>query len=235
MSRHGATLLSLGLDTRNIQHDVLTQRQTRPYYNAQAIARFASKCPVLRELHLTVHRVQGLAPEVKVYKALGRFSSLLHLCVKLHYFPSAGDPHDNVDPSTIPDYLSRYDFAMVRKARALYINAVMDDHLAESIFNTILSSQSTRRLASLRLFPASELQPQAPPLFVRNAYQTHLFHGFTVTRSSNPRPGVLDIKRTRTAIACPVAELAPFSVLGRDYILEWIWPNDITSFPSQDA
>lgn len=235
LSRHGATLLSLGLDTRNIQHDVLTQRQTRPYYNAQAIARFASKCPVLRELHLTVHRVQGLAPEVKVYKALGRFSSLLHLCVKLHYFPSAGDPHDNVDPSTIPDYLSRYDFAMVRKARALYINAVMDDHLAESIFNTILSSQSTRRLASLRLFPASELQPQAPPLFVRNAYQTHLFHGFTVTRSSNPRPGVLDIKRTRTAIACPVAELAPFSVLGRDYILEWIWPNDITSFPSQDA
>ncbi|KAH1506056.1 hypothetical protein KXX06_009119, partial [Aspergillus fumigatus] len=147
LSRHGATLLSLGLDTRNIQHDVLTQRQTRPYYNAQAIARFASKCPVLRELHLTVHRVQGLAPEVKVYKALGRFSSLLHLCVKLHYFPSAGDPHDNVDPSTIPDYLSRYDFAMVRKARALYINAVMDDHLAESIFNTILSSQSTRRLA----------------------------------------------------------------------------------------
>ncbi|KAH1585079.1 hypothetical protein KXV74_001654 [Aspergillus fumigatus] len=222
LSRHGATLLSLGLDTRNIQHDVLTQRQTRPYYNAQAIARFASKCPVLRELHLTVHRVQGLAPEVKVYKALGRFSSLLHLCVKLHYFPSAGDPHDNVDPSTIPDYLSRYDFAMVRKARALYINAVMDDHLAESIFNTILSSQSTRRLASLRLFP-DFFQPQNC-----NPRPLHYL-------SSNPRPGVLDIKRTRTAIACPVAELAPFSVLGRDYILEWIWPNDITSFPSQDA
>ncbi|GFF32011.1 conserved hypothetical protein [Aspergillus lentulus] len=235
LARHGATLESLGLDSRNIQHDVQTQRQTRPYYNAQEIARFANKCPVLRELHLTVHRVQGLAPEVQVYKALGRFPALVHLCVKLDYFPSAGDPHDNVDPSTIPDSLTRYEPAKVWEARALYINAVIDDRLAESIFNTILSSQSTRRLASLRLLPTPELQPQAPPLCVPDPYHTHFLHNLAATRSANSEPGVLDIKRTRTALDCPVGEVAPFSMYGWYYILKWIWPNDITSFPLQDV
>jgi hypothetical protein len=235
LSRHGATLESLGLDSRNIQHDVQTQRQTRPYYNAQEIARFANKCPVLRELHLIVHRVQGLAPEVNVYKAIGRFPSLVHLCVKLDYFPSAGDSHDNVDPSTIPDSLARYESAIVWEARALYINAVIDDRLAESIFNTILSSQSTRRLASLRLLPTSELQPQAPPLCVRAPYLTHFLHDFAVTRSSNSVSGVVDIKMTRTAFDYPARESSSFSVYGRDDILKWIWPKGITSFPLQDV
>jgi hypothetical protein len=176
LSRHGATLESLGLDSRSIHHDVQTQRQTRPYYNAQEIARFAKKCPVLRELHLTVHRVQGLAPEVKVYKALGRFPSLVHLCVKLDCFPSAGDPPDNVDLSSVPDPLAVYDFAKIREVRAFYINALIDARLAESIFNTIHLSQSTRRFASLRLLPTCELRPEAPALCVPDSYHTHFLH-----------------------------------------------------------
>ncbi|GFF78633.1 conserved hypothetical protein [Aspergillus udagawae] len=228
LSRHGATLESLGLDSRSIHHDVQTQGQTRPYYNAQEIARFSNKCPV--------HRVQGLAPEVKVYKALGSFHSLVHLCVKLDCLPSAGDPQDNVDPSSIPDYFAVYGSAKVQEARALYINAVIDARLAESIFNTILSSQSTRRFASLRLLPTSELQPVAPALCVPDPYHTHFLHCFAVTRSSNTEPGVLDIKQTRTPFNCPARNLFPFSIYSRLYhILKWIWSDDITSFPLQDA
>ncbi|GIJ83316.1 hypothetical protein Asppvi_002135 [Aspergillus pseudoviridinutans] len=236
LSRHGASLKSLGLDSRNIHHNVHMQGQTRPYYNAQEIARFAKKCPVLRELHLTVHRVQGLAPEVKVYKALGRFPSLVHLCVKLDCFPSAGNPHDNVDPSPLPVHLAVYGSAKVREIRALYINAVIDDRLAESIFNTILSSQSTRRFASLRLVPTSELRPEAPPLRVPIPYHVHFLHCFAVTRSSNSEPGVLDIKRFSTRSKCSARNPPPFSsYYCLYYISKWIWANDITSFPLQDA
>ncbi|GIK04997.1 hypothetical protein Aspvir_009096 [Aspergillus viridinutans] len=233
LSRHGATLESLGLDSRNIHHNVHTQGQTRPYYNAQEIARFANKCPVLRELHLTVHRVQGLAPEVQVYKALGRFPSLVHLCVKLDCFPSAGDPPDNVDPSSIPDHLAVYGSAKVRETRASYINAAIDNHLAQSIFNTILSSQSTRRLASLRLLPTCELRPEAPPLCVPDPYHYFFLNCFAVTRPPNTEPGVLDIKLISTPSHCPARNPNPFSMLY--HILKWIWPDDITSFPLQDA
>ncbi|KAF7169021.1 hypothetical protein CNMCM5623_001874 [Aspergillus felis] len=194
LSRHGATLQSLGLDSRNISHHIRLQRQTRPYYNAEEIANFANMCPVLRELHLTVHRVQGRAPEVNVYKALGRFPSLVHLCVKLDCVASADDPPDDSDPSSLPVNAAYY--SDVREVRAICINAAIDEPLAGSIFNTILSSQRTRRLASLRLLPTGDRRPGT--LSIPEPFEPDgLFRCFAVTRLPSSEPGVLNVERLR--------------------------------------
>ncbi|RHZ54236.1 uncharacterized protein CDV56_105036 [Aspergillus thermomutatus] len=242
LSRHGATLQSLGLDSRNIEHDIRPQEQTRPYYNAQEIARFAKKCPVLRELHVTVHRVQGRAPEVKAYKALGGFPSLVHLCVELDCVPSADDPDDNVDLRSMPGGIPDYGFAVIQKARALCINAAIDEPLAESIFNTILTSQSTRRLASLRLLPTCDNRPGTLDICSRGRSKC-LLNCFAVTRSSNSNPGVLNINRVceppRWSEYHPPRHVTHFDDrldFLRSLVMVWIWPNDnITSFPLQDV
>lgn len=260
LSRHGGTLQSLGLDTRHIEHDLQPQGQTRPYYNAQEIVRFANKCPVLRELHITVHRVQGRAPEVKVYKALGRFPSLVRLCVKLDCVPSADEPHDDVDLSSIEECLAYIRLAECLEAHAFYINAAIDDRLAESIFNTILTSQSTRRLASLKLLPTCELRPENQRTCIPDQHKS-LFRCFEVTRPSNSDPGVLNINRIPQAPKWPELDTRnhpPFQPQGyrssplrnsrfdlglwRTSMLFSIWPSlqdggtdELTSFPLQDV
>ncbi|KAF7125669.1 hypothetical protein CNMCM5793_001908 [Aspergillus hiratsukae] len=218
LSRHGSTLQSLGLDSRNIEVDIRPQGQIRPYYNAQEIVRFANKCPVLRELHLTVHacRVQ---------------------------LPRADDPDEDEDFSSIPEYIARLDFASVREARTFYINAAIDAPLAASIFNTILSSQSTRRLSSLRLLPTCDLQPENRPMCLpyRIRSFSHFFHCFTVTRFTNSDPGVLNINKIPERNNWPKWERSatsqndPFYHL-RIYVVNWTWPSGrITSFPLQDV
>ncbi|RHZ54428.1 hypothetical protein CDV55_102524 [Aspergillus turcosus] len=239
LSRHGATLQSLGLDSRYIEDDLQPQSQRRPYYNAQEIARFAKKCPVLRELHLTVHRVQGRPPEVKLYKALGRFPSLVHLCVKLDCVPSPVDPRDNLDPSSVPKHLAHYGFAIAREARTFYINAAIDEPLAKSIFNTILTSQSTGRLASLRLLPTCELRPGTRNVCVPDQSGC-LFSCFAVTRPSNSDPCVLNINRICKPPKLPTwnsrLRVGDFYYSLRPDVVEWIWPRGvIKSFPLQDV
>jgi hypothetical protein len=243
LSRHGATLQSLGLDSRYIDNDWQPHRQRRPYYNAQEIARFAKKCPVLRELHLTVHRVQGRSPEVKVYKALGHFPSLVHLCVKLDCVPSPVDPRDKLDPSSVPKRMTRYGFAIAREARAFYINAAIDDPLAESIFNTISTSQPTGCLASLRLLPTCELRPGTREVCVhdQSGWPRCLFFScFAVTRPFNSDPGVLNINRTCNPPKW--RQWNPRTNEGSSYyslrsdVEKWIWPRGgIKSFPLQDV
>ncbi|PKX93599.1 uncharacterized protein P174DRAFT_388362 [Aspergillus novofumigatus IBT 16806] len=231
LSRHGATLQSLGLDSRNVSHHMRLQRQGRPYYNADEISRFASMCPVLRELHLTVHRVQGRAPEVKVYKALGHSPALTHLCVKLDCVPSADDPPDDFVPSYIPVYDPSYG-EDVRKVRKLCINAAIDKPLAGNIFNTILSSQRTRRLASLRLLPTGDWRPGIRTFGIHEPFEIdELFRCFAVTRLANSESGVLNVERVRV----PLKYDCCLSFWRKQRIATWLGAEGIRSFPLQDA
>ncbi|EAW07129.1 uncharacterized protein ACLA_018330 [Aspergillus clavatus NRRL 1] len=170
--RHGATLQSLGLDARNIDDTLLPHKRSGGYCTAKQLARFAKKCPVLRELHLTVRRRRGRAPETQIYKALGLFPGLVSLYINLDCLRIRNDPDELEELDDLIDShkgLTPYELALpyeervtvdhIFELRTIFLNSVIDAHWAESIFNVIISAQSTRRLETLRLLPFLDREP----------------------------------------------------------------------------
>ncbi|KAI1107877.1 hypothetical protein F4804DRAFT_296215 [Jackrogersella minutella] len=119
----------------------------------QDITQIRERCPLLQDLTLTVRRSKGDANETAVYRELGKFPKLEHLCLEMDALlpprvrgkdvpPDPSFNNYDREPSTLRHYKKGH-------IRDFFINNAMDDDLALAIFKMISKIKQRNYLAPL--------------------------------------------------------------------------------------
>ncbi|KAL4806490.1 hypothetical protein BDV18DRAFT_159664 [Aspergillus unguis] len=137
LDAHGHSLEKLSLvGSRSIGEDKFS---TVSYLTENHIRDIGLACPNLRQLRFPVRREKGAMDEVKIYQALGR------------HIPQVRDLWLRLD------CMMEWKDNEFQQAQDMMVNIAIDDGLARSIMETIVTSSPSSSLSCLRIETAREM------------------------------------------------------------------------------